>query len=156
MTLNTHWQHRSRYERQLILLTVWLVVMGGGYLGLWQPLSKQSSQLAKQIHTLQADLDWMTQTSAKILANPPIAAQSLLSVVDKTARQATLERFIKRLEPDTDNRVRLWFEQVEFAALMQWLTVLKSQQVQVVNLNLQRQEAAGIVNATLILSAGAG
>lgn len=154
--LNTQWQQRSAYERQLILLAIWLVVMGGGYLGGWQPLSKQATQLTKQIHSLQTDLDWMSQTSPKIMAKNPAAAQSLLSVVDKTARQAALERFIKRLEPDTENRVRLWLEQVEFATLMQWLSALKSQQIQVFSINLQRQEAAGIVNATLILSTGAG
>lgn len=148
-----HWWHsRSLVEQRSFLLGLIFLIAVALYSIVWQPLSRQQVQLHRQVQQQQADLFWMTQQTLPSAITSLSSQQSLLSIVDKTVRQANIERTVKRLEPDGENQVRLWLEGVEFTILMQWLQTLAAQQVDILNMNIQRQDTPGRVSASLVLS----
>jgi general secretion pathway protein M len=76
---------------------------------------------------------------------------SLLSVVDQASRNGTLNTPPKQIQPDGDSRVRIWFEDVPFDALLRWLAQLGQQGVQVQEVDLEGRPTPGTVSIRLTL-----
>ena len=61
---------------------------------------------------------------------------------------------LKRVEPEGSNSVRVWLEGAPFDVLIKWLGTLSTQHgVDADTVTLERIEAAGLVNARLMLEA---
>ena len=75
-------------------------------------------------------------------------------MTDSTARAGGLGPALKRIEPEGGDGVRVWLDGVAFDDLVKWLgTLSTSHGVDVVSASLERDEAAGRVNARLTLQA---
>ncbi len=62
---------------------------------------------------------------------------------------------MKRLEPQGNNKVQIWFENTGFDSLISWLGKLASQhQIHINSINIDRQDTPGTVNARLVLIKG--
>lgn len=156
------WNQLSNRERWLVgggsALTLLLIV----YALIWQPFQKELGRLRQTVAEQRADLAWMRQAAieAKRLENvqpgpksqfPEDIRRSLLIVVDQSARAAGLGTAVKRVEPQGDDRVRVWLEQASFDQLIGWLDTLRQDQgIQTANAVIDRQ-ADGRVDARLIL-----
>lgn len=156
------WNQLSNRERWLVgggsVLTLTLIL----YALVWQPFQKELGRLRQTVTAQRADLAWMRQAAieAQRLENvqtspksqlPAGSRRSLLIVVDQTARAAGLGSAIKRVEPQGDDKVRVWLEQVSFDKLIGWLEALRRDQgIQTANAVMDRQ-ASGRVDARLIL-----
>lgn len=156
------WNQLSNRERWLVgggsVLTLLLIV----YALIWQPFQKELGRLRQTVAEQRADLAWMRQAAieAKRLENvqagpksqlPEGVRRSLLIVVDQSARAAGLGTAVKRVEPQGDDRVRIWLEQAGFDQLIGWLDTLRQDQgIQTANAVIDRQ-AGGRVDARLIL-----
>ena len=82
--------------------------------------------------------------------------QSLLALVDQTARRSGLHDALRRVEPDKDSSVRVWFEGVAFDDMVRWLSDLtRNDGVGVDVVTVEKQPRSGIVNARLVLTGGA-
>lgn len=130
------------------------------YLAVWMPLDNGQQSAARGVETWQnalAELRAMQgdlKTAGTARSAPPDAGQSLVVIVDNTLRSRDLYNSLQRSSPTPGNGIRLEFENVAFDELMLWLGDLARDyglQVQSGSFSTTAQDAAGRVNATLIL-----
>ena len=148
-------------ERLMVSIAAGVAVLGLTYLLAWAPLASGSARLERAVAEQQALKQWMQRaaTEARQLRGSGTAQtpggdpnRSLLAVVDETAKQAKLGPAVKRIEPEGQDLVRVNLEQASFDDVVAWLAQLQqSQGVSVVDASLDRQSAAGQVNARLSL-----
>lgn len=158
--LQTWWaglQHRER----------WILLGGAGVLGLvllyvllWEPLLGRLRVLRTEVQNLREEVSWMRGAAAQVralegnqssLGTVSRQGQSLLTLVDQSARSAGLGEALQRVEPQQDDSLRVQFEAVSFDQLVLWLGELGSRyQVAIVNVVIDR-ETNGRVNARLVL-----
>ena len=138
-----------------LILLLWALV--------WEPYVRDGERLAQRVRVEREDLAWMEQAATQVrhlrgstrLKSRP-AGQSLLALVDSTARTHQLGTALKRVQPDGQRAVRVWLEQAQFDTLLVWLERLASDYgVHVSGLVLERGEVAGQVNARVVLDGGA-
>ena len=59
---------------------------------------------------------------------------------------------LKRVQPEGDTGVKIWFEAAPFDVLINWLDTIQSQHGLVVNeINVEQTEATGLVNVRVSL-----
>lgn len=143
------------------------VLWGGGALALllsyflgWAPLTGKIERLEQSVVERRAQAQTMQTAAAEVTrlraaSNRPGAGsggQSLLAVVDSTARQGQLGGALKRVEPEGQNSVRVWFEEASFDDMVRWLGTLQQQHgAQVSRLTIDRPGAPGRINARLVI-----
>lgn len=152
-------QLRPNDRRALIIgLAVLVVVLG--YLFIWEPAAKHLVQLRQTVNEQQSLLTWMQQAAQQVQqlrgstggAAKIADGQSLLAVVDQSAKSGHLGTAMKRVEPEGQNTVRVWFEQANFDDLVLWLEGLqRTYNVGVANIVIERQTTPGLVNVRLSL-----
>ncbi|MFO1432221.1 MAG: type II secretion system protein M [Candidatus Competibacteraceae bacterium] len=145
------------------------IVGGGGTVTLlfllytlaWHPFQTNLRNLRQTVAAQHQDLAWMQQAAREVkrLSSPSAAGtarqtnpQSLLTLVDQTARAAGLGPLMKRIEPQGEDKLRVQFEQVSFDQLVRWLGSLEQDYgVTSASVTLDRQAEAGRVDARLVL-----
>ena len=149
----------DRDKRFLIVGSVLLTFVLGYFL-LYEPLLHDNKRLHAALARQDADLAWMQEASRR-LGNRPVvhtaadAGEPLLVIADRTIQAAGLKQQLKRIQPDGDDRIRLWIEQASFGALIKWLDTMQRQYgVRVDAATVDRQQATGVVNAKLVLVTG--
>lgn len=156
------WDNLSQRER-------WL--LGGGavallaflfYLQVWEPFQASNRLLRQSVAEQRADLAWMRQAAVEVKRLNAAGAsggraaasggQSLLTVVDQTARAAGLGAALKRINPQGGDKLNAQMEQVEFDAFINWLGALeRGHRITIVSMAVDRTDTAGLVNARVIL-----
>ena len=136
------------------------VVLAVFYLAIWMPLDRGQESAARGVETWQdalADLRTMRADlpAAGAAGGAPAGLnQSLVVIVDNTLRSRNLYNSLQRSSPTPGNGIRLEFESVAFDDLVLWLGDLARDyglQVQSGSFSTTARDAAGRVNATLIL-----
>lgn len=125
--------------------------------GAIQPAHQYAEEASTYYKEKQRLLGWMKANAGRVKALPQAQLdtesdvnQSLLTLASATARNHQIK--FKRFEPNGDSELRIWLEKMPFNQLMRWLDLLKSQHnVSVEQLNLDRRELPGTVNARLVL-----
>ncbi|SEP95843.1 general secretion pathway protein M [Ectothiorhodospira magna] len=154
------WQACSSRDRRTLIIGGLLLLLILPYGLIWLPLNDRLDNAARTVERLQNDLDWMMAASAQVQAArgqssdlPRVqGAQSLLGLVDATARQANLASGLRRVQPEGAGTVRVWMEHVAFDDLLRWLDGLVQEYgIQVTGLVVDRQSEAGRVNVRLVL-----
>lgn len=149
-------------ERMLLAAGAALLALLLIYVLVLAPIRTDYQQLKKSVTEQQATAAWM-QESAQIIqslgssdggAARGLGGRSLLSVTDATARASGLGPALKRVEPEGGNSVRVWLEGASFDVFIKWLVTLNNQHgVAASSVTLERNEAAGQVDARLTLEA---
>lgn len=149
-------------ERQLVITAAALLVLFIAYLVLWQPYGGQRVQALKDsVAEQRSTLAWMQQAAVRVQqlrgsSVPAAGGQSLMTVVDQTAKKNELSAAMKRIEPAGERSVRVWIEQAPFDTLANWLEELNRQHsVHVQLITLDREAGPGRVNARITLEGGA-
>jgi general secretion pathway protein M len=141
-------------ERNLVYAAAALLAVALLYLLLVLPFQTAQRKLAARVDQKTTDLAWLQ-------ANAPVAAaaagmssqrqsgESLVVIVDRTARQAGLGATLRDQSPDGESSLRLRIEGAQFDTLVTWLVSL--QQMYGVDIETAAIDAAapGLVNATL-------
>lgn len=152
----------TRERRILIAGGLGLAIILIYFMG-WDPLKQKVDNLEQQVAAQRGTLQWMEQAAQEVRLlsaqgqrpSLPSGGQSLLALVDTTAKNAGLSGAVKRLQPEGDNSVRVWMEQASFDALVLWLGKLANNYgIEASSLNIERQATAGQVNARLTLEVG--
>jgi len=143
------------------------IVIGGGvfvlllsiyFLG-WEPVANNIVRLKKSNIENQQTLRWMKEKAAEVkLLSPNSNAsktgfngQSLLGVIDKTAKQNKLGNAIKRVQPEGESKALVRMEKAEFNRVVRWMEGLQRQQgIEVVSSVIERQSESGLVNVRII------
>nr|VFJ90377.1 MAG: general secretion pathway protein M [Candidatus Kentron sp. LFY] len=124
-----------------------------------EPLHDRARYLTHQVSRQEADLQWMRQAAKNIIRLRESAAagegtsrpQSLLIVVDDSARKAGISQAVKRIEPASEKSVRVWVEDAAFDDLLHWFGELRARGVRGNNVAIERRKTSGRVNVKATL-----
>ncbi len=146
-------------ERRMLIIGGALLGVMLFYLMLWEPLENSVESLQKSNAEQQILLRWMQQSAQEVKqlrgrsGRPAQLAQgqSLLAAIDRAARANKLGDALKRVQPDGNNRARVWLEGASFDAIVRWINSLQRQQgVYVVSSVFDALEEKGRVDARLV------
>jgi len=154
------WSARNARERWLLGGGGLLVLVVLPYVAIWEPLVERRAYLQDRVAEQRQDLAWMRSAAEEIQARngesasaePVTDERSLLSLVDRAARDAGIDDQLSRAQPDGDGTLRVWMDRVPFDELMGWLDGLqRAAGVEVAALTVERTQDDGLVNARLTL-----
>lgn len=106
----------------------------------------------KRVAAKRADIGYIQSVLPELRAAPlpADAGQSLVTVVDRTTRDAGLGMNLKGTEPSGVNGVRVRFEGASFDQLVNWLLRVQQEYgLSIQAATLEKTEAPGRVNANL-------
>jgi general secretion pathway protein M len=143
-----------------------LLVAGGGALVVlvlfWgiviAPLSSKVRQLSDRVDTKKETLAWMSAAAGEISSAGAVAAgagdpdQSLVVVIDRTARQSGLGQAITRNQPVGEDGIRVRMEGAGFDVVTQWLGELQTAHgLSLEAATFERNSVNGTVTASITL-----
>jgi type II secretory pathway component PulM len=153
--LQRRWEGLSARER--------LIVTAGGAIALLLlvtavllPLQSKVSASTARIEHKRDDLAWLQSMQPQLTglraSEPPVLRESLVVVIDRTARQSGLAKALVGSQPSGDGGLNVRLEQTSFDGLITWLSQLHEQYgVRVDAADFDAAAAAGTVNASLVL-----
>lgn len=162
--MRERWQQLQARERGLIVMAIIVIAVVLIWLLLWEPLQQARENHRARIVEQQSLLLWLQSIEPEVsrlrAEQSNIATstnRSPISRIDQSARNAGLAGALQRIEPAAGNQVRVVFEQVEFAALMNWLSQLLAEQpFRVEQFSAQRGLSSGRVDVVVVLQTGDG
>jgi len=126
--------------------------------GMLIPLDRSVAHTQQRLARKRADLSWMQTVAPQIAVLPPAAAangESLLVIVDRSARESGLASALSGSEPGGPGNLSVRLEKAPFDALVGWLARLAQQNgVTVESAIIEKAGAAGLVNANIVLHSG--
>ena len=153
-------------ERQLLITGGAFLIAMLGYLLIWEPLADKNEALRSSYQNSQQLIDWMQDAASeakalqsKIKSSGPSGKsknQSLLGIIDRTAKRNKLGKSVKRVQPDGKTGARVWLEHAVFNDMIKWLEKLQHKEgVRIVTTVIEKQDDPGIVNARLVFQRAA-
>ena len=162
--MNALWERLNAWLATLAERERRLVTWGGIaaalllFLGLVAiPLYSTASHAEQRVQRKRSDLAWMQSVARELHAAGPAQAssQSLVLIVDQTARTAGLAAALRDTQPSGTGGIRVRLESAPFDVVVGWLADLSQQQGLVIeSATVDRTSATGIVNASLIMHKG--
>jgi len=144
-------------ERRMLLIGA-LAVLGILIFGIILPLDRAVSRERAKLTQKRADLAWMQSVAPEIAASaaPPSATgESLLVIIDRSARESGLASSMAGSEPGGSNTLSIRLEKAPFDALVGWLARLSQKNgVLVDSATIEKAGAPGLVNAAIVLHSG--
>ena len=147
-------------ERALVLGGGAVVLLFAVYLLALAPFYGAVSSRAERVAKKQGDLAWMRSVGGEVLALGASATtaaapsnESLVVLIDRSARECGLGRALTGQTPNGANGIRVRLEQAEFDKLVVCLGSLQqSHSVTIESANIDRTGKPGVVNASLVLT----
>lgn len=142
------------------------VLAGGGialalivaYTGVWEPLAGARQQRQAELQAARAlavQLENLAAAGPRPGGAAAGAGQSLLAIVEQSRKASAIDKPPSRLQPEGEDTVRIWLDDVPFDALVRWLGDLHTRYgVRVDNADIDRESGPGLVNARLTLMRG--
>ena len=99
-------------------------------LGVVVPLDRSVAHAHQRLMRKRADLEWMQRVAPELAAvpvAPSAAGESLLVIVDRSARESGLAGALAGSEPGGPGRLSLRLEKAPFDTLIAWLARLGQQ-----------------------------
>lgn len=150
---------REPRERMILILGAITVLVGLLYFSIWNPLAsgivkKQNSitGMEKTLANMREQAEEITMLRALSGSNPARNKRPLLSTIDATAHSMKLRQMIRTIKPKGQDAAQVWFDDVPFDKLIQWLGQLKQTAgVQVESITLHKRDVPGYVQARITL-----
>lgn len=163
MTPKERWQQMAPRERLLVSIAGGVTALALGFLLVWQPLFESTARLREEVADQRGLLQWLHAIEPEVQklrgarGVPGVGAGgSLMSLVDQTSTRSGLKSFVTRIQPEGDKEVRVWLEQAPYDEVMRWLITLELDAgVRIVEFNVSRGPAPGLVGARINLQRGA-
>jgi len=155
MNVREWFDNLSERERNLVYAAGALVGVALIYLVLVLPFQTSGKRMASRVQQKTADLAWMQASAPQAMAAAGVAkaggGESLVVLVDRTAREAGLGAALRDQSPDGNNGLRLQIEGAPFDTLVTWLASLQQQHGVSIESATIGAAAPGLVNAMLSL-----
>jgi general secretion pathway protein M len=123
--------------------------------GVLIPLDSGVAKARARITQKQADLVWMRNVAPVLAATPTHSGgtgESLIVIVDRSARESGLEKALAGSEPSGPGGIQVRMEKASFDALIGWLSRLSQQNgIGVDGASIDTAGAPGVVNAAIVL-----
>ncbi|MGD9386753.1 MAG: type II secretion system protein GspM [Gammaproteobacteria bacterium] len=140
----------------VVLLLVWALLIS--------PLSTSTSATTQRVEMKRETLAFLRGAAAELAgaggvaaaaAGPNLAGQSLVVIVDRTARTAGLGTALTRNQPVGEDGIRVRLDNASFDAVAAWLATLSaSAGMSIESASFDRTPDEGRVNASLVLRQG--
>ena len=130
------------------------------YLIIIEPISTSYERNKKNVAMASETLRWMRTAAQEVkvlrggnaLIERKQGKQFILSAIDRTVRKAGLSAVMKRVQPEGESGVRVWFENAAFDELIKWLATVESKHgLSVSEINVEETESTGLVNVRVYL-----
>jgi len=150
----------TQRERNMVQSAIAVIVLFLIYLLVVEPVTSNYSKNKNNVQAATETLEWMRNAATEVkllrsggaLAVRPQGKQFVLSMIDNSARKAGLASVMKRVQPEGDTGVRVWFEAAAFDELVKWLATIESKHGLLVNeINIEQTDSTGLVNARIFL-----
>ncbi len=152
----------TQRERTMVKVAASVVTVFLLYLLIIEPISSSYAKNKKNVATATETLAWMHSAALEVkqlqggsplsLSQRPQGKQFVLSMVDRSAKKSGLGGVMKRVQPEGESGVRIWFEAAAFDELIKWLAIVESQHGLTVNeINIEQTESTGLVNVRVFL-----
>ena len=147
----------SERERRLVLLGAGaaLILL---VLAVLLPLQHSVAAASARVERKRDDLIWLRSVAPQLAALPrntaPPSRESLVGLIDRTARQSGLTKSLIGSQPSGDGGLSVRLEQTPFDTLVTWLSGLREHDgVRIDAATIDAGNSAGVVNASLVLHA---
>ena len=147
-------------ERNLVYAAAALLGIAVVYFAVVLPVTSAARHREARIVQKTSDLAWMQQVAPQVMAAAAAGGgvasdESLVVLVDRTARESGIGSSIRDQTPAGQNGLQLRLEGASFDLLMAWLANLQQQHgVRVDGAIIGAASAPGLVNANLTLAHG--
>ena len=123
------------------------------------PLQRSVSAVQQRVERKRDDLQWLRSMAPQLArlqgSAPPVLHESLVVVVDRTARESGLAKSLVGSQPSGDGGLNVRLDQTPFDTLIGWLSQLRERYgVRVDSATIDAAKGSGNVTATLVLHAG--
>ncbi len=150
----------SGRERNLVLAAAGVAALALLYLVLVLPLQTMATRREARVEQKAADLAWMRQVAPAVAAAAATGGgaasatgESLVVLVDRTAREAGLGAALRDQSPSGETGLRLRLEAAAFDTLIEWLGGLQERHgVTIEAANFDATGNPGLVNASVTLA----
>jgi general secretion pathway protein M len=156
-----YWHNLQGREQRTLMIGGVALLLLLLYSAVLAPISRELQRLEQGVAADRELLAWMEQSAVQVKqlrgngGGQRGSGQSLLSLVDASAKQNGLGGALKQVKPEGSG-VSLRFEEASFDDMVRWLGRLGTEQgVGVTTLTLERLPLSGRVNATVVLEGGA-
>jgi general secretion pathway protein M len=155
----------QQYLQRLSPRERWMVLAGGAVVALllvlaivW-PLQRRVTAAEQRVERKRNDLVWLRSMAPQLatlqVTRTPTLNESLVVLVDRTARESGIAKSLVGSQPSGDGGLNVRFEKMPFDALVAWLSQLhQNYGVRVDSATVDAANEAGTVTATLVLHAG--
>ncbi|MFK5913449.1 MAG: type II secretion system protein M [Woeseiaceae bacterium] len=159
MTLQTWFLSLTLREQNLVKAASAIFIIFMLYLFIVDPISSNYLKNKKNVETASKTVSWMkaAATEVKRLGGSNALSSSsqgkfALSTIDRSIKKAGLGAMMKRVQPEGETGVRVWFENAAFDELIAWLASIELKQGLSVNeINIEQTETTGLVNVRVYL-----
>ena len=123
------------------------------------PLHRSVAAVEQRVERKRDDLQWLRAMAPQLAGlqgnAPPPLRESLVVLVDRTARESGLAKSLVGSQPSGDGGLNVRLDQTPFDTLIVWLSQLRERYgVQVESATIDAGKGSGNVTATLVLHAG--
>lgn len=155
------WRQLKPSERTMLSVGGVILAILMLYLLLLEPFMLKADEYQVKVASQKAQVEWLAQAAAEVKLLQPSkklsgnrgARQSLLVLVDRTAKQNKLASALKRVEPDGTERVRVWLDDASFDDVAKWLSLLHSKyQLEIESAVFDKTDETGRVNVRLVFA----
>jgi len=162
MNFRQYWSNLQSRERHTLLAGSVVLVLILIYALIVDPFQQELGRLEQSVSRQQEMLVWMQQAAAEVKqlrgsqsTSKQVSGQSLMSLIDASARNTGLSGAIKQLRPEGQG-VKVRLESAAFDDMLRWLGQLNMRHgIQVNGLVMERLPQSGRVNASVVLGAAA-
>ena len=145
-------------ERRVVLFGA----IGGAVLlllAILLPLNRNISQARQRVTVKQGDLAFIQSVRTQLADAGPgtgvASRESLVVLIDSSARESGLGKALSSSQPTGDGGLRIRLEHAPFDAVVAWLARLSQQQgVRVESAEIESSGEKGFVNAGMVLKVG--
>jgi general secretion pathway protein M len=129
-------------------------------LGIIVPLNRNVAVARERVTRKQGDLQFIQSVAPQLASAGPASgnaasAESLVVLIDSSARESGLGKSLTNSQPTGDKGLRVRLDRVGFDAMVAWLARLSQQHgVRVESAEIESAGETGLVNAGLVLKAG--
>lgn len=150
----------TQRERNMVQVAGSVIIIFMVYLVIIEPISSTYEKNKKNVSAALETVEWMKSAAQEVKrlsggkggTNRPQGKQFLLSTIDRSARKSGLASVMKRVQPEGETGVRVWFEDAAFDELIKWLATVESKHGLSVNeINIEQTESIGLVNVRVFL-----
>lgn len=147
-SIQSWWLSISQREQRLVVVCVLLVVLGGLYWGMVQPVAARADNAQVRIQSEKQLLSWVKNKADVIAAQREQGAPSISNLPINQAISSSVGRFnveLIRMQPRGE-QFQVWLAPMAFNQFINWIAFLEENHgIKVVFLDMDKGDKEGVI-----------